>query len=142
MVCVDASLVAAWLLPEELSEKALHLQQELRSAGELLIAPSLITAEVTSTLRKAIYRDRVPPEFGEEAYEAFKMFPIEVHDARLLVDSAWRWAKTVNAPHLYDMYYLALAEREGCTLWTADQRLVRLVGRNSAHPRWVGDLED
>jgi predicted nucleic acid-binding protein len=55
------------------------------------------------------------------------------------MDSAWRWAVTVNAPRMYDMYYLALAEREQCDLWTADRRLQRLVGGKSERIHWVGD---
>lgn len=142
MVCVDASLVAAWLLPEELSDKAIRLRERLRSVGESFIAPGLLTVEVSSTLRKAVYRQRVPAEFGEEAYEAFKSFPIDIHDSRPLMDSAWAWAKTVSAPRLYDMYYLALAEREACDLWTADGRFVRLVGGQSSRLHWLGELEN
>lgn len=141
MICVDASLVAAWLLPEELSDKAIQLREDLRQAGETFIAPNILTAEVTSTLRKAVYHRRVPLEFGEDALESFKLFPIEVHDQKPLMDTAWNLAKDLNAPRLYDLYYLALAEREGCDLWTADRRFVRLVGKNSTRLHWVGDVE-
>ena len=77
----------------------------------------------------------------DEAFETFKLFPIVVHDAGPLMDAAWMWARTVNAPRLYDMFYLALAEKEQCDLWTADRRFVRLVGSRSNYCRWVGDLE-
>ena len=140
-VCVDASLVAAWLLPEELSDKALLLRRRLQQEGEDFIAPSLMGAEVTSVLRKAVYRERVPLEYGEEALEAFKLFIIEPHDIRLLVDTAWSLAKALNAPHLYDMFYLALAVQEDCELWTADLRFVRMVARRFQRVRWVGNFE-
>jgi predicted nucleic acid-binding protein len=138
---VDASLVVAWLLPEELSAKAILLRQQLRSTGEEFIAPGHLVAEVGSTLRKAVYQERVPAEYGDESFESFKLFPIELHDSRLLMESAWSWAKSLNAPRLYDMYYIALADREGCDLWTADRRLVRLAGKRFSRARWVGDLE-
>jgi predicted nucleic acid-binding protein len=141
LVSVDASLVAAWLLPEELSGKAIRLREELLSKGESFIAPGLLISEVTSTLRLAVYSGRVPREFGEEAFEAFKLFPVDVHDVRPLMDAAWEWARTLNAPRLYDMYYLALAEREACDLWTLDRRLIRLVGERSKRVRWVGEYE-
>lgn len=141
MICVDASLVAAWLLPEDLSDKAIFLRDRLREAGESFIAPSPLLTEVPSTLRKAVYRERVPADFGEDAFETFKLFPITIHDPRPLMEAAWTWAKTLNAPRLYDMYYLALAEREQCDLWTADRRFVRLVGPRSGYCHWVGDLE-
>jgi predicted nucleic acid-binding protein len=141
LVCVDASLVAAWLLPEELSGKAIRLREELLSKGESFIAPGLLISEVTSTLRLAVYSGRVPREFGEEAFEAFKLFPVDVHDVRPLMDAAWEWARTLNTPRLYDMYYLALAEREACDLWTLDRRLIRLVAERSKRVRWVGEYE-
>jgi predicted nucleic acid-binding protein len=46
------------------------------------------------------------------------------------------WTLRLNRAAAYDSFYLALAERLGCNLWTADRRLwqavsagwVRLVG--------------
>lgn len=140
MVCIDASLVGAWLLPEEFSDQAIRLRNRLHAAGEELIAPTLLTSEVTSTLRKAVYRKRIEADFGDEAYEAFKSFPISFHDLRELADAAWFWTKHVNAPRPLDMFYLALAEREDCDLWTLDRRFVRLVGSRTQRLRWVGDL--
>ena len=140
MVCVDASLVVAWLLPDPLSDKAVLLRRNLRTAGEQLVAPSLLVPEVTSTLRLAIYTGRIDREFGEEAFNAFKLFPISLHDVRPLADPAWEWSVKLNAPRLYDLYYLALAEREQCDLWTGDRRFVRMVGRTSSRARWRGNV--
>lgn len=39
----------------------------------------------------------------------------------------------------YDAYYLALAEREGCELWTSDTKMWRAVGGKFP---WVRRLED
>lgn len=141
MICVDASLVVAWLLPEELSGEAIRLRDRLRALGENFVAPSLIVYEVSSTLRRAIYRKRVPFEFANDALEAFKYFPIQARDPASLLDTAWTWGQTLNAPRLYDMYYLALAETEQCDLWTADRRFARLVGGKSSRVHWVGDSE-
>jgi predicted nucleic acid-binding protein len=140
VICVDASLVGAWLLPEELSEKAVQLRDAFRSAGDQLIAPTLLVPEVTTALRKAVFRKRIDAEFGEEAFSAFVLLPIDLHEVRDLAADAWSWAKTLNAPRLYDMYYLALAERLECELWTADRRFVRLAGDRSKRVRWIGDL--
>jgi predicted nucleic acid-binding protein len=142
VICVDASLVGAWLLPEDLSSLALLLRSRLRAAGEQFIAPALLWPEVTSALRKAIHGRRVEAEYGDEAFQAFKSFPIDLHEITGLADSAWAWGRTLHAPRLYDLYYLALADREDCDLWTADRRFVRLVGNRSHRIHWVGDLED
>jgi len=141
-VCVDASLVIASLLPETISDRADLLLDRLRAAGEALIAPALLTAEVSSALRNAVFTKRIPSELGEAALDAFKQYPIRLHEMSGLMHSAWAWAKAVNAPRLYDMYYLALADSEGCDLWTADRRLVGLVGRSFARAKWVGEVTE
>lgn len=45
-------------------------------------------------------------------------------------------AHQVNA---YDSSYLALAEQEGCELWTGDLTLYRAVGKKLRWVRWIGD---
>jgi predicted nucleic acid-binding protein len=125
-----------------MSEKAVLLRSRVRAVGEQLIAPTLLIPEVTSTLRLAVYSSRIDPGFGAEAFSAFRLFPINLHEVQGLADAAWTWAVELNAPRLYDMYYLALAEREQCDLWTADRRFVRTVGTRSSRTRWVGTLED
>jgi hypothetical protein len=44
--------------------------------------------------------------------------------------------------HLYDVYYLALAEQADCDLWTMDRRLMRPVAHRSHRHRWVCHLPD
>ena len=139
MVCVDASLVVAWLLPEDLSEKALTLRRRLQASGESLIAPSFLLAEVPAVLRRNVFLRRIDAAQGDGAFELFKLFPIEIHNLEPLIDTAWELGKQLNAVRTYDMLYLALAQREDCDLWTVDRRFVRLVGNASALVRWVGD---
>lgn len=40
---------------------------------------------------------------------------------------AWQLAVGFNQPRAYDAHYLAVAEREGCELWTTDRRLYNAV---------------
>jgi predicted nucleic acid-binding protein len=137
---VDANVVVAALIPEELSGQVDVLLDGLWAAGETLIAPGLLTAEVTSVLRNAVYTRRIARDAGDIALEKFKGFPIGVREMTSLTDSAWAYGAAVNATRLYDMYYVALADREGCDLWTADRRLVNLVGAHFTRVRWVGDV--
>ena len=39
----------------------------------------------------------------------------------------------------YDAAYLAVAESEGCELWTADRPLYDAVKDNNRLVRWIGD---
>ena len=140
-VGVDASLVLLWLLDEDLSRKADAALQEWRDAGTVLLAPALLLAEVPSVLRQAVHSRRVTDEEGDEALQAFLKMNIGIRDQRPLVRIAWKLGRILNAPRLYDMYYLALAESEDCELWTADRRLVNLASTHVPLARWVGDFE-
>jgi len=139
-ICVDASLVLAWLLPEELSGAAFSLKERWDEEDAELIAPSLVKMEVPSGLRQAVYRGRIALDEGDEALKAFQEMDIRICEPEGLLGRAWELGKAVNAPRLYDIFYLALAEMEGCELWTADRRLVNLAGPRSAVARWIGDV--
>lgn len=141
MICVDASLVVAWLLPEELSEKATVLRDNLLSQREEFISPQLLVAEVSSVLRNHVHREKISSNVGEEAFETFRHLPIRLLELNNLMPKAWLWAKSLNAPRTYDMFYVALAEDQSCDLWTADRRLARLASKGSKRVRWVGDLQ-
>ena len=138
-VCVDASLVIAWLLPEELTNKAFALRMRWDDERVELIAPSLLAFEVPSTLRQAVYRERISAGDAEEAFAAFLQMPIRITQPEDLVRRAWEIGKAVNAPRLYDAFYVGLADIEACELWTADRRLVNLVQSRFPQVRWLGE---
>ena len=138
-VCVDASLVLAWLLPEELTAAAYAAKDMLERKGTELIAPSMLALEVPSVLRQSVHRGRVSAKYGDEAFASFQLMDIRVSHPRPLVERAWALGKTLNVGRLYDMYYLALAEIESCELWTADRRLANLAEQHPVAVRWIGD---
>jgi predicted nucleic acid-binding protein len=47
-------------------------------------------------------------------------------------------AQQFRLPATYDAHYLALAEREACDYWTADERLWNGVKQELAWVRWLG----
>ena len=136
-VCVDASLVLALLLTETHSERAAARWQSWRSQGITPIGPPILYAEVTSVLREAVYRGRISPHEGEEAFDTFCAFPIKVLDLPDLHRLAWGLARQYNQPRVYDAMYLAAAQAVQCELWTGDRRLVNAVNRPWV--RWIGD---
>jgi len=138
-VCVDASLVIAWLLPEELSEEAFALKKRWASGGVELVAPVMLTSEVPSVLRQAVYRERILGGEGDEAFASFVEMPIRIVQPENLLPRAWEIGKSVNAPRLYDAFYVALADIAGCELWTADRRLANLVHTRFPQVRWLGE---
>lgn len=138
-VCVDASLVLAWLLPEEHTRAAYALRDVLERKRAELIAPSMLAFEVSSALRQSVHRGRVSPEHGDVAFDSFRLLGIRISHPSSLVDHAWALGKTLNAGRLYGMYYLALADIEECELWTADRRLVNLASKRFPNVHWVGE---
>src|SRR3954463_14812484 len=117
MICIDASVVVAALLPEGLSDKATTLFGKWQTEGERLVAPPILLAEVPSILRRAVYTGRSTQAEGLEALGSFLDLPVEVHDFQPLQEAAWAWGAALNTPRLYDMYYLALADQLDCDLW-------------------------
>lgn len=130
-ICVDASLAIKWLAHEPGSEQALAWLKA--HSGDDLVAPVLLPIEVASVLQQKIRRAEITPE---EARRALKLLE------RLRICLVWDWslleralalAKELDQPTAYDTIYLALAEREGCELWTADARFARTAA--GAYPR-------
>jgi len=140
MICVDASLVLAFLLhDEEFTEQARELFAVWREGQEDLIAPSLLPFEVLSGLRLAVYTSRISRDEGDAQYVTFRQMPIELRRPEGLSGQAWDIGKRLNPPRLYDASYLALADLEDCDAWTADRRFVRFVAGRSPRLRCVGD---
>ncbi len=138
-VCVDASLVIAWFLPEEFSDDAFALKERWDAEGVELVAPVMLASEVPSTLRQAVYRGRILAGEGDEAFAAFLEIPIRIIQPENLLSHAWEIGKAVNAPRLYDAFYIGLADIQDCELWTADRRLVNLVQSQFPQVHWLGE---
>lgn len=138
-VCLDASFVLLWFLKDAKSASAEDLLRSWRGAGADLVGPRMLALEVPSVLRQAVHRGKLTADEGDQALNIFLRMGIRIREPRDIVPRAWRLGKTLNAPRLYDMYYVALAESENCELWSADRRLVNLAGRHLSFVRWVGE---
>lgn len=118
---VDASVAALWVLDQQGSDRALALRSE-----DSLIAPSLVVAEVGSAIWKAERRDAISRANAVAALEQ-AMLPFEAliptEDLR-----AHALGLAIDFRHpIYDCFYLALAEREGCPLVTADESMIAVA---------------
>lgn len=117
-IVVDASVVTKWVLNEDGSDRANALRNE-----DGLIAPSLVASEVGNALWKAVGRgDMVQADAIAALRSVLRPFSLLVPNEDLSV-RALEFAIDLNHP-IYDCFYLALAEREGVTLVSADAPLV------------------
>ena len=137
-VVVDASVAVKWVLDETYSPEAVALLQEWANAGMRVIAPALQAYELTNILHKRVGRADMTID---EAYVALtELLGADVtyeHDAATSL-RALELAHQFGLPATYDAHYLALAEREGCEYWTADERLWNGVSGKLSWVRWIG----
>jgi predicted nucleic acid-binding protein len=118
---VDASLVAAWLLPDEKTPESEALLDRL--SGEPVLAPDLIRHEIRSLILIAVKRGRVTEEFLPWAIGRFGRLAIaNAGPGDDLGVLALAKAHNLSA---YDAAYLALAIERALPLATLDTRLAQ-----------------
>jgi predicted nucleic acid-binding protein len=122
VIVVDASVALKWFLVENGSDEALRLA----GSGRNLAAPDLIIAEVCNGLWKSARLGRLTSEQVSLAAANLPDFLSRLAPGRLLAERAVKIADDLGHP-VYDCFYLALAERLGTKLVTADRRLTAVL---------------
>jgi predicted nucleic acid-binding protein len=125
---LDASVGIKWVMNEIDSAKARQLRDDFRSRIHDLIAPDSFPLEAAHALTKAGRRGivtdatRLWVELMVDSPQLFPSVPLMLR--ALAIAGQARIG-------VYDGLYVALAEREGCELVTADARLI-----NSLQPAY------
>lgn len=126
---VDSSVAIKWYLTEPYHAEALQL---LRS-GERMIAPDLLTAEVTNILWKRVRRRELDEPEAVQILEDFRRGDLNLVPMSDLAQAALQISIELGHP-VYDCLFLACAQARGLGLVTADLRLLRaLAGSRYAH---------
>lgn len=128
MICVDASVAIKWIVEEEDSPLADRLLLAAATRGHALVAPRILSFEVTSALRRQCFRNGMQISNARARLAEFQAFSVELLDWPSIHDEALVVADAFGLPAAYDAHYLALAERERCDFWTADRRLLNALG--------------
>lgn len=146
MKCVlDAGVLVALFVPETWTDASIAFINEaiaqndagLPSPGGSLYVPDCIFYEVAATLRKF---DRLGA-YREMEADLLRLhtLPIAAISCRELMLPAMQISRDfVVSP--YDAFYLALSQREGLPLVTADARLVNGAKGKGFDVRFVGEL--
>ncbi len=137
-ICVDASLALKLVLSETDSDSAQAAWQNWERAGVEIVTPSLFTYETTSVLRNRVYRKEITQKEADEGAKILAALEITFYQPEAIRESAWELARRFNRPTVYDAFYLALAQEEGCPFWTGDKRLYNTV---KSQLKWVHVLE-
>ena len=137
---IDSNLIAAVVLPLPYSDLATQKLIAWKRAGAELLAPVLLLCEIAAILRKAVGARWLTTDLAVEAIG--KVLALNVRclaPTANLHERALRWAERLGHSKAYDAQYLALAEREGIELWTADRRLAHAAQQAGAHwVHWIG----
>ena len=132
MTVVDASVAVKWFFPETGEAQA----QQVLASGDRLAAPALIRVEVAAAIARKARFHEIHEEDAEAAanlwLRAIADGVIALSPDEADIGPAVKLALQLKHP-LQDCLYLALAERIGATLITADQDFVGKA--SAAHAR-------
>lgn len=123
-IVVDASVAVKWVIPEELSDQA----ESLRGRADRLLAPDLLLPEAANALWKKLLRREITTREAAQALDLLMTSGLDLRPSGPLLGRALTLAQRLRHP-VYDCIYVALAQAEGATLVTADQRLLARIAR-------------
>jgi predicted nucleic acid-binding protein len=143
IVVVDANLAIKWVVKEEDSGIALALLNEWYIKGIMMIAPSLLTYEVTNVLYQNMRKGKINLDQAKKILIEVLSVGIELDFSNnsALSRRAFELAHQFNLLETYDPHYVALAERENCELWTADSRLWTAVKEKLPRVRLLAEYQ-
>jgi len=116
---LDSGVAFKWLVPETDSDRATRLRDDFLAGAHELLAPDVFPTELTHALTRAERQGRVTPLQGALLFrDMLTALPI-LHGSLPLLPRAYVLS-SLHRQGVYDCLYIALAEREGCELVTAD----------------------
>lgn len=131
-ICLDASIVIR-LVANPRDIKLVKQVQTWQTKNQF-VAPHLLHVEVTNALYQYQKHQILSPSSVQSALKTVLALPIQLHSDALLHQQALQLADMHNLSATYDAHYLALAQRLGAGLWTADKKLYNSV---KAKLKWV-----
>ncbi len=102
------------------------------------MAPPIFRAEIANALHQRVRKREVSRLEATEMLDSLLALVV-IGEPAGLYGRAMGLAGDLGLGSIYDALYLALAEYEGCELWTADQRLARQATPRLPLVRWVGE---
>lgn len=130
MPVIDASIVVDWVAPDaDPRLPALSLLERLAAADAELLAPRILMEEVANALLTGTRRGRWSGADADAAHTLLHELPVRLIDEPRDVERAWELARRYDNHPIYDLVYVAVAERRATQLITADAVLQRTLSR-------------
>lgn len=121
---LDSSVALKWFLSEPDSPKADQLREDARTRIHELLAPDFFPVEMTHAITRAERQGRITPA-EEASFVADLMAELpDLQPSVPLVARAYAISSGTRQG-VYDCVSVALAERAGCELVTADDKLIK-----------------
>ncbi|HEX5757685.1 MAG TPA: type II toxin-antitoxin system VapC family toxin [Thermoanaerobaculia bacterium] len=120
---------------------AVQALETWRQEGTRLIAPDLWAAEAVGAIRRSVAQRVLSRAEGKGALS--RLFALGIESVPLdlaLSRQAFDWAERLGATRGQGAFYVALAERERATLWTANRRFALRARQSGA--AWVRHLDE
>lgn len=124
---LDASLSAAWFIPDPESDYAVQIRGSLASEATAIV-PAIWPVEMSNAFAKAVRHGTFTEEAAEYGLQQLEILVIST-PSRILIESSMkgvRQAYAIARKHnlsAYDALYLELAMDEGLPFATLDKRL-------------------
>jgi predicted nucleic acid-binding protein len=134
MLVIDASVACKMYVREADSE----LARSVVLGADGLCAPDVVVAEVASAMWRKMRSGRLSVDQAMACLNVLPSLFDVLAPSAALVARAIAIADSLGHP-VYDCFYLALAERDGTMLVTADRRLLAIVS-GTLHGRLVTSL--
>jgi predicted nucleic acid-binding protein len=122
---LDSSVAFKREVVEADADKAIRIRDEAKQGLHELLAPDVFPVEVAHAMTRAERQGRVSSADGWRLWLGIMADAPVLHPYLPLMPRAYAISSSVRRG-VYDCLYVALAEREGCELLTADARLAGL----------------
>jgi predicted nucleic acid-binding protein len=134
MPVVDVSVVIDWVAPGvSATAPVVKLFDRLARASREIVGLRLLLEEVSNALLSGIRRRRWSGAAADASRGLLLSLPVRFADDHGDLHRAWELARRYDNHPIYDMIYVALAERTATELVTADEALRRQL----AHVAWI-----
>ena len=111
--------------------------RSLARASLEIVGPRLLLEEVSNALLSGIRRHRWSGAAADASHGLLLSLPVRPADDQRDLDRAWELARRYDNLPIYDMIYVALAERTATELVTADEALRRRL----TYVDWIVGLD-
>ncbi len=123
-ICIDASVVVDRIFRPQ-DARLGRSWYAWKSAARPLIAPQLLTYEVTNVIYQRLKAGDIIVTEARKAMRITLLLPIRLFAPAELHEKAIEMARDLTLGATYDAHYLALAWQEGAEFYTRDARLAR-----------------